>query len=52
MTPDEKAKWKTRADSLDTRNKSRVLAAFQRMAQAEISPGEAGGGVDFVSSGS
>ena len=41
MTPDEKAKWKTSADSLDARNKSRVLAAFQRMAQAEISPGAA-----------
>jgi len=38
MTPDEKAKWKTRTDLLDARNKSRVLAAFERMPQAEISP--------------
>jgi len=41
MTPDEKANWKKRADSLDARNKSRVLTAFQRMGQAEISPGAA-----------
>ena len=41
MTPEEKAKWKTRADSLDERNKGRVGAFFLRLSSEDesLAPG-------------
>lgn len=37
MTPEEKAKWKIRASSLDERNKSRVDAFFLRLSSVDES---------------
>jgi hypothetical protein len=41
MTPEEKIRWKSRAEKLDERNKSRVFFAFQRLSEAADAPDQA-----------